>query len=161
MPEFAQLVIFETNSIPQGYKALEDLAELGLEPLEFYPHAQGVRILLKAPKGFSKLLPAEAQTILVSLKVIKAILSQTENVLRKYLIVVETQNFAELIILANKFEKIESEILEIRSLRSNTQKNYGLFSVDKTESAMPLLSGYDHSILSASSAALKEFLGFK
>lgn len=161
MNDLIQLVVFESKSLPQGYKALEDLSEMGLEPLEFYPHAQGIRILFKAPQGFSKNLPAGAITIPVSVKILKAILSQTSNVLKKFLVVVETKSYPELLKLASEFEKIEAEILEIRSLRSNTEKNYGLFTLDNKESASKILTGIDHSILSASSAALKDFLGFK
>ena len=161
MNELIQLVVFESKSLPQGYKALEDLGEMGLEPLEFYPHAQGIRILFKMPAGFSKSLPTGTTVIPVSIKILKAILSQTSNNLKKFLVVVETRNYSELLKLATAFEKIDADILELRSLRSNTEKNYGLFTVDSKESAAQILNGIDHSILSATSAVLKEFLGFK
>ena len=161
MSEVIELVVFESKSLPQGYKALEGLSDLGLEPLEFYPHAQGVRILFRSPKGFSKSLPSGATVISVTEKILKVILSQTGNVLKEFLVAVETKNYTDLINLSLEFEKIGAEVLEIRSLRSNAEINYGLFTLDNKDSATKILAGIEHSILSSSSAALKEFLGFK
>ncbi len=161
MRETIQLIILDKKSLPQGYKALEEMGEMGLEPLEFYPHAQGVRLLFKAPAGFSKPLPKDSASIHASAKILKAILSQTGNVLKKHLVVVETKNFPELLNVAIELEKIEADILELRSLRSNPEKNYGLFTLDDKSQTVRIISNYDHSFLSASSATLKEFLGFE
>ena len=161
MNETVQLVVFESQSLPKGYKALETMSEQGLEPLEFSPHAGGVRIVFKAPQGFSKSLPEGSQMLSVSLTAIKAMLSQTGHSLKNFLCIVETKKYVELLMLAGEFEKIGAEILEIRSLRSNAAKNYALFTLDDKAHAAKLLTGFEHSFLSASSAVLKEFLGFK
>lgn len=160
MKESIQLVLYETVSLPRAYKALEELSESGLEPLEFYPHASGVRILLKAPPFYTKALPEGATSVTVSVGILKAILSQTENKLRKLLAVVETESFLELLKLVVNLEKNKIDILEVRSLRSNPRKNYALITMDDKASAETLLSEFDHSFLSASSKVLKEFLGF-
>jgi hypothetical protein len=160
MNETIQLIIFETPSLPKGYKALEEMSELGLEPLEFYPHAQGVRILFRAPQDFKKNIPAQAVSLNVTMPILKAILSQTGNTLKKHLVVAETKRYEDLIKLAMNFEKIGAEILELRSLRSNPEKNYALFTLDDKDSGAKLLISTEHAFLSASSTALKEFLGF-
>lgn len=160
MRENIQLIIFETKSLPHGYKALEEMTTLGLEPLEFYPHAQGVRILLKAPSAFSSPLPRGAETVSVSMQILKALLSQTGNTLKKHLVVVETKKLSELLKLAVEFEKIEADILEVRSLRSNHEKNYGLFTLEQKDTAASLLKNIEHSFLNSADTKLKEFLGF-
>ncbi len=161
MSETIHLVILDKKSLPQGYKALEEMGEMGLEPLEFYPHAQGVRLLFKVPAKFSKSLPKDCASVHASEKILKGILSQTGNVLKKHLVVIETTNFLELLNVAIELEKIEADILEIRSLRSNPEKNYGLFTLEDKDRATKIISKYDHAFLSATSATLKEFLGFE
>ncbi len=161
MSETIQLVILDRKSLPQGYKALEEMGEMGLEPLEFYPHAQGVRLLFKAPDGFSKSLPKDSVLVQASTKILKAILSQTGNVLKNHLVVIETTNFPELLNIAIELEKFEADILELRSLRSNPEKNYGLFTLDNKDQIEKIISKYDHAFLSATSVTLKEFLGFE
>lgn len=158
--EAIQLVIYETESLPRGYKALEELGESGLEPLEFYPHAQGVRILFRAPQPSTRALPPEAVSVTVSIATLKAMLSQTGSELRKFLVVVEADDLVKILKLTSDLEKAGAGILEIRSLRSNPRKNYALITVDNKEPVEDLLSGFDHSFLSASSAVLKGFLGF-
>ena len=160
MTEAVTLIILEKKSLPKGYKALEEMGELGLEPLEFYPHAKGVRLLFKKPLNFLGVLPKDAISIQVSVKILKAILSQTNITLKKYLVVVETKKFSEILEISMEFEKINAEILEIRSLRSNTEVNYGLYTLDDKESSLKIVSEKEHSFLSATSATLKEFLGF-
>ncbi len=154
------LVILETKNLPRGYKALQDMTTLGLEPLEFYPHAKGVRLLFKAPSDFLQKLPAEARALLVSNQILKAILSQSGLRLKKYLVVVETQSFFELVALAQKFEEVSAEILELRALRSNPEINYGLFSVENKDLIRDVVGSFEHSVLEASSKALQDFLGF-
>ncbi len=160
MQEAVQLVIFETKTLPRGYKALEELSQLGLEPLEFYPHAHGVRILLKAPAGFTRDLPSGAIKIETSITILKALLSQTGCKLKTYLVVVETKSFSELVLIASQLEKIEAEVVELRTLRSNPEKNYGIFTLEAQDKASKILSQVEHSFLSATSAVLKDFLGF-
>lgn len=161
MSEQIKLIIVETESLPLGYKFLEELSAAGLEALEFYPHANGVRLLFRSAENFEAKLPAQAVQISVSLKIFKALLSQTSNTLKKHLAVVETKKLSELLSIAVEFEKVDSDILEIRALRSNNQKNYALFTVDDKAVAEKILKNTEHSILNSSSPALKEFLGFK
>jgi hypothetical protein len=160
MKDSIRLVIFENKSLPQSYKALEVLSEQGLIPLEFYPHANGVRILFQAPEDWNGSVSSGAQIMVVSKKILKAMLGQSSNQLKKLLLVIETTNLADLIKLAIQLEQTSAEILEIRSLRSNPAKNYALITLDDESGAKKFVSGFDHAFLSASSAALKEFLGF-
>lgn len=160
MLETVQIVIFETKTLPQGYKALEELGQLGLEALEFYPHAHGVRILLKVPAGFASDLPSGAVKLETSIAILKALLSQTGIKLKTYLLVVETKSLSELVLIASQLEKTEAEVVELRSLRSNPEKNYGIFTLDQKDKAAKILSQVEHSFLSSTSAVLKDFLGF-
>jgi hypothetical protein len=161
MEETVQLVIFETESIPQGYLALEKMTEKGLEPLEFYPHSGGVRVIFKANKDLPSTTFQEVFKIEVSNKIIKAMLSQTNNVLRKFLIVMESKSLKELLTVAVEFDKIGADILEIRSLRSNLEKNFALVTLDNKSEAVKILGKMDHAFLASTSKALREFLAFK
>ena len=160
MSEQIQLVLMETESLPQGYKALEEMSDLGLEPLEFYPHAHGVRLLFKAPENFGAKLPAKAISIKTSINVLKAMLSQNSSTLKKYLVATETKNLSDLIKIAAEFDKVGAEILEIRALRSNHEKNYALFSLNEKNIASEILKNAEHTIMNSENSALKEFLGF-
>lgn len=155
-----RLVIFESKSLPQAYKALEELSEKGLEPLEFYPHAMGARILFKARPEFQEVLPQDTVEIRITEKILKALLSQSGNTLLKYLVVVESKSLKDLLALATSFEKAEADILEIRTLRSNPEKNYALFTLNEKKAAEQLVGSFDHAFLNSSSRALSDFLGF-
>ncbi len=160
MSEKIQLVLLETESLPKGYKALEEMSNLGLEALEFYPHSHGVRLLFKAPEAFGAKLPVDALIIKTSIKVLKAMLSQSSSKLKNFFVVVETKKLSELLKISAEFDQAGAEILEIRALRSNHEKNYAIFSLDNKDIASEILKNTEHTIMSSENSALKEFLGF-
>lgn len=160
MSEKIQLVLLETESLPKGYKALEEMSNLGLDALEFYPHAQGVRLLFKAPESFGAKLPADAVVLKTSINVLKAMLSQSGNTLKKFFAVVETKKFSDLLKISTELDHVGAEILEIRALRSNHEKNYAIFTIEDKNITSEILKNTEHTIMSSENSALKEFLGF-
>lgn len=171
MSEMLKLLVFETRSIPRGYQSLHRIVELGLECLEFTPHAEGVRILFKISQNiseseFQKSLmnylgqDESCEIVEINQSIMKALLSQTGTALQKNFLVVEARQFAQLLRLAMQLEQIGARAIEIRSLRSNNQKNYGVFTLESDEGAKSLLKNFEHAVIPAGSKSLQEFLGF-
>ncbi len=160
MKEAIQLIILETESVPKGYRALELMNNLGAEILEFYPHAKGVRLLGRSSESLKEKLPKEAVQIKVSTSILRAMLSQTSNKLKNYFAVAETKSLIDLLKIAIDMEKAEIEVLEIRTLRSNLEKNYAIFTLDNRQVAEKILEDIDYTIIDSKNTALKEVLGF-
>lgn len=169
MAEILKLLVFETRSIPRGYKALHQLSELSLVCLEFSPHADGVRILFRVDQSESdleqRLLPLlnqedSCEIVEVNHAIMKATLSQTGTGLQKSLLVFEVDQYVQLLRLSMQLTQLGAVPLEIRSLRSNAKRNYGIFTMEKTDGAKNLLVNFDFAIIPSDSKALQEFLGF-
>ncbi len=156
-----QLLIIETESIVEAYRNLHELTELGHSPLEFSPHAQGVRLIFKI--NAEKSIPAhiKGRSFQLSDTLIKAYLSLSDATLLDELMVIENESFGEILKISQSLEDLGAKVFEIRSFKSNPKKNYALVTFNKGLKIEPIIGNFKHTVISSQSSALKDFLGFK
>jgi hypothetical protein len=174
------ILVLEASDLPTGYELLHIVKERGHEPLQFWPHADGVRLFFRLVQAvesdeilgwidgvslakksrISTWAPPQFHICVCSERIIQALLSQTSQQLAERVLIVETQSLVELLNLASSLEAVGMAAVEIRSLRSNVKRNCGIFTGSSLNEARGLLANHVAVEIPSSSAALREFLGF-
>lgn len=155
-----KILALETNSLVDAYKALNEITELGHTPLEFSPHAEGVRVLFQANP--TKNLPANIQlkSFELSENLIKAYLGLGGTKLQEKMLVVEDASLWKLFELAQKLESLGASIIELRSFKSNSKFNHMIATFNMNSEILKAVEGFKSVVMNSNSPALKDFLGF-
>lgn len=155
-----KLLILETDSLVEAYKCLTEITDLGHSPLEFSPHAQGVRILFRAQENSQKTLPKGVREFQLSETVIKAYLGLGSNKLLEKMMVIEDASLLNLLETVQMLEDSGASVLEVRSFKSNSKFNHAIVTFNHDDAILESAKRSHHVVLDSKHPALKEFLGF-
>lgn len=151
-----RILVVETSSVVDGYKQLKELTDAGHEPLEFSPHSEGVRILMKQ----NGMVPASAKSLELSDTIVKAYLGLGGTKTLNCVLVIENSSLISLLDQVQQIEIAGASVHEVRSFRSNPKQNYAILSHNDNAQVEALVKGLNSVSFADNHPVIQKFFGF-